>query len=238
MAVYVLSDPHLSFSSDKPMDIFGNRWENHTQRIAENWQATVKNNDTVIIPGDISWGMSIDEAASDLEFINRLNGKKIIGKGNHDYWWQTMKKLEKFKSELCLNSISFLYNNAYVCEGLIICGTRSWFTDTAYSPEDEKIVCRESGRLELSIAEALKLKEQYPQNEIVVFLHYPPAYNGVTNKSVAQILEKYRIKRCFYGHLHGVNSALLCGSVGETRLFCASADYIGFKPLIVGQDKL
>ncbi|MEG2004146.1 MAG: metallophosphoesterase, partial [Clostridia bacterium] len=127
MSVFVLSDLHLSHSSDKPMDIFGPQWENHTKKIFDNWQNTVDENDTVIIPGDISWGMNFGNTYEDLMFIEKLNGTKIIGKGNHDYWWQTQKKLNDFLHEKEIKSIKFLYNNAFRSENFIVCGTRSWF---------------------------------------------------------------------------------------------------------------
>ena len=126
MAIYMLSDPHLSLTADKPMDIFGARWENYIEKLKNNWTETVSEDDTVVIPGDISWGMGFDTAAEDLTFIHNLPGRKIIGKGNHDYWWQTMAKLNRFREELGADSIDFLFNNAYLCEDFIIAGTRGW----------------------------------------------------------------------------------------------------------------
>lgn len=233
MALYVLADLHLSHSADKPMDVFGARWENHTEKIYKNWQETVKETDTVVIPGDISWGMNFDSAYDDLKFVDSLNGRKIIGKGNHDYWWQTMAKLNAFVRDNGLDTVSFLFNNAYAVENYIICGTRGWMLDDAYSADDEKIVLREAGRLRLSLAEAEKLKKDYPDNEIVAFLHYPPSYKGNVCRPIADVLEEYNIKRCFYGHLHGVKSESLETRLGETRLYCVSADLIGFKPMRV-----
>ncbi len=233
MALYVLSDLHLSFGADKPMDVFGERWENHTEKIYRNWQSTVKENDTVVIPGDISWGMDFGSTFEDLKFVDSLNGRKIIGKGNHDYWWQTMKKLNAFIKSEKLDTISFLFNNAYAVENYIVCGTRGWMLDDNYSADDEKIVLREAGRLELSLADAERLKKDYPENEIVVFLHYPPSYKGNVCSPIADVLEKHGIKRCFYGHLHGVRCESLDTVLGGTRLYCVSSDLIGFKPMRV-----
>lgn len=229
--VFAIADLHLSHTSGKPMDVFGQKWENHTQKIFQNWQSIVSPDDTVIIPGDISWGMNFDSSAEDLLFIERLNGKKIIGKGNHDYWWQTMKKLNAFIDEIGAFSIKFLFNNAHVVENYIICGTRGWFTDEKYTPEDEKIVNREAGRLELSLSEAMKLKEEYPDKEIVAFLHYPPAYNGLVCDPITRVLNKYEVKRCFYGHIHSAPPERHEAYAGTTRLYCISADYINFKPM-------
>ena len=230
MAVYALADLHLSHSSDKPMDIFGKRWENHTQKIYNNWQETVSPDDTVVIPGDISWGMDFGSSYEDLRFIDSLNGRKIIGKGNHDYWWQTMKKLNSFVKSECLDTISFLFNNSYIAENYIICGTRGWMLEDT-SEDDEKIILREAGRLELSLSEGERLKKDYPENEIVVFLHYPPSYKGNTCVPIFEILEKHSVKRCFYGHLHGVSPESLETRLGETRLYCVSSDLLGFRPM-------
>lgn len=229
--VFVLADLHLSHSSDKPMDVFGPKWENHTRKIYENWQSTVSPDDTVVIPGDISWGMDFNTSAEDLKFIDSLNGKKIIGKGNHDYWWQTMRKLNAFLDEIGAVSIKFLFNNAYAVENYIICGTRGWFTDEKYTPEDEKIVLREAGRLELSLAEAMKLKGALPESEVVAFLHYPPAFNGTVCNPITEILNKYGVKRCFYGHIHGAPPERQEPYAGNTRLYCVAADFINFKPM-------
>ena len=229
--VYTMADLHLSHSSGKPMDVFGGKWENHTQKIYENWQKTVTPEDTVIIPGDISWGMDFGTSAEDLKFVDSLNGTKIIGKGNHDYWWQTMRKLNAFLDEIGATTIKFLFNNAYAVENYIICGTRGWFTDAKYTPEDEKIVLREAGRLELSLTEAIKLKQIHPDCEIVAFLHYPPAYNGVVCKPITEVLNKYGVNRCFYGHIHGAPPENQEPYAGNTRLYCISADFINFKPM-------
>lgn len=232
MSVYVIADLHLSQSTQKPMDIFGAKWENHTQKIYENWQGTVTENDTVIIPGDISWGMDFDTTASDLRFVDGLNGKKLIGKGNHDYWWQTMKKLKNYINENGIKTVDFLFNNAYEVENYIICGTRGWMFGENMVEEDLLVYNREIGRLKLSLDEGKKLQSK-TNKEIIVFMHYPPSFNGNQSRELAEIFEKYGIKRCYYGHLHGVREDLLDAFCGNTRIYCISADYISFKPMII-----
>jgi len=233
ISVFVLGDLHLSHGTDKPMDVFGSKWNNHTERIKENWIATVGRDDTVIIPGDVSWGMKTDDAVGDFLFLESLPGKKIISKGNHDYWWQSMKKLGELMHRLEIESISFLYNNAYVCEDFIICGTRGWFVDVAYTPEDEKIVNREAERLKLSLNEGKKLQEANLDKEILCFLHYPPAYGSVECHKISDVLREYNIKRCFYGHLHTVINDRLTHRIGNTALKLIAADQINFTPFLI-----
>ena len=231
MSIFMLSDPHLSLTADKPMDVFGARWENYLEKLEMNWKNTVGSGDTVVIPGDISWGMGLDTATEDLTFINALPGRKIIGKGNHDYWWQTMKKLTAFKEEIMADSIDFLFNNAYLCENFIISGTRGWMLDSNYSDEDLKIVNREAGRLRLSLEEAKKLKASSPNAEIVVFLHYPPSFGGIICRQIVDVMLEYDVKRCFYGHIHSINPELLDRQADGIEIFCVSADLLGFKPM-------
>ncbi len=231
--LYTISDPHLSFSTDKPMDIFGSRWDNHAQKFETEWKNTVKDGDTVIIPGDISWGSSFEEALIDLEFINALPGRKIIGKGNHDYWWATMNKLSNFKNEKKLDTIDFLFNNAYVVENKIICGTRGWVNEFGVKSEDERIIKREAQRLELSLKEGLRLKEEFPDNEIIVFLHYPPLFGEFMNYDIIDILYRYDIKNVYFGHLHGVKEEQLDDEYLGIRLHLVSCDYVNFVPVRV-----
>ena len=231
MAIYMLSDPHLSLTADKPMDIFGARWENYIEKLKNNWTETVSEDDTVVIPGDISWGMGFDTAAEDLTFIHNLPGRKIIGKGNHDYWWQTMAKLNRFKEELGADSIDFLFNNAYLCEDFIIAGTRGWTLEANYSEEDLKIVNREAGRLRMSLEAAKKLGETTLGAETVVFLHYPPSFGGIVCRQLVDVMHEYGVKRCFYGHIHSVNPAILDRFADDIPIYCMSADLIGFKPM-------
>ena len=213
------------------MDIFGKNWENHHNKIKENWISTVKENDTVILPGDLSWGMTLEEAKADLLFLDSLPGKKIIGKGNHDYWWQTKKKIDDFFSLCNIETISILYNNAYKIENKIICGTRGWINENQLSPEDEKIILRESGRLSLSLEAAKKLREN--DEEIIVFLHYPPAYRNSVSVPICKHFITEKISRCYYGHLHGAEDKFLISKYGNTVLNLVSSDYLDFKPLAI-----
>ncbi len=227
MAVFVIADLHLSHDADKPMDVFGAKWENHTEKLRENWRTTVKDTDTVIIVGDISWGLRFENAVEDLAFIHSLPGKKIISKGNHDLWWQSAKKLREYKEASGADSIDFLYNNAYLTEDLIICGTRGWVEENGANEKDKKIIAREAGRLNLSIKEGLKLKEENPKAEIVCFIHYPPT------KSLTEVMRENGIKRCWYGHLHGAIKEMLPQHIDGIEVHLASADFLNFKPRLI-----
>ena len=203
MAIYVIGDLHLSFSTNKPMDIFGKNWQNYEEKIKQDWLSKVKKEDTVILPGDFSWAMYLDETEKDFEFINNLPGKKILLKGNHDYWWSTVTSMRKYIKEKNFENIDFLINNSYEFENYIIAGTRGW--NITEDEEDKKIYNREIQRLELSLKDAIQKKHN--QEEIIVFMHYPP----ITNTNIAKnketefikLMQKYDIKRCYYGHLHG-----------------------------------
>ena len=165
MSLYVMADLHLSTTTNKPMGIFGSRWTDHMEKIRKNWCAIVNEDDTVIVPGDISWAIDYNEAYNDFKFIDSLPGKKLLGKGNHDYWWGTMSKNRAFTKENGFETIDFLYNNAYKVEDYIVCGTRGWYVDeslqnsTTNEPEYQKIVAREAQRLKMSLEEAIKLRE-------------------------------------------------------------------------------
>lgn len=206
------------------------RWENHWAKLSAEWCALVKEEDTVVIPGDISWGSSFDEALPDLEFINNLPGRKIIGKGNHDYWWATMKKMQKFKEEKNLSSIEFLFNNAFVAENKIICGTRGWVNEFGVKTEDERIIKREANRLMMSLEEGKKLKELYPEKELVVFLHYPPIFGEFMNLDIIDLLYRYEISDVYFGHLHNVRPEQLDKEYIGIKLHLISCDYVGFVP--------
>ena len=236
MALYVIADLHLSHSANKPMDVFGPCWEGHTEKILNNWQSAVTPEDTVVIPGDLSWGMDFGNTAEDLRFVHGLNGKKIIGKGNHDYWWQTMRKLKAFTAENGLDTVEFLHNNAFFDQGFVICGTRGWTISEKLSADDEKILLREAGRLKLSLEEGKRLAEEHPGAEIIVFMHYPPAYGDTVCEHFSALFDEYGVRRCFYGHLHGAKEKSLAARAGNARLYCVSADMIRFKPMRI--DKL
>lgn len=218
------------------MDIFGPVWENHTERLRENWNKTVAPDDTVVVPGDISWAMHFEEARADFRFIESLNGKKILLKGNHDYWWQTNAKNRNFLESEGLRTITILFNDAVRAEDFIVCGTRGWFVDSAYSPEDDKIVEREAGRYRLSFQAAEKLQKQYG-GEILAFLHYPLCYGGVTCEKLAAAVAESGVRRCFYGHLHGVSRARLHSSCKGVRTELVAADFVQFTPVRIFREK-
>lgn len=229
MSLYSIGDLHLSFSANKPMDIFGG-WKDYVSRLYENWQNAVLPDDTVVIPGDISWAMSLEGALEDFKFIHKLNGKKIILKGNHDYWWSTVTKAEKFLAANGIDSISFINNNCAVYDSFGICGTRGWINDGS-EPADAKVIAREAMRLERSIQDALS-KELEP----IVFLHYPPVFAQSTNEEILSVITKYSIKHCFYGHLHGYSCNLAVSGVRYGVDFhLVSSDYLHFNPLNVSQ---
>ncbi len=227
MSLYAIGDTHLSFSVDKPMDIFKG-WDDYAQRLEKNWQRLIEHDDTVIINGDVSWAMSLDEAEKDFEFLNGLKGTKIISKGNHDYWWNTVTKMENFCEEKGFNTIKFLHNNAYKIGDIAVAGTRGWFFD-AEKENVDKVMARECQRLQRSIDEARKLSD-----EIIVFLHYPPT-NIVRNcDPILNVLKENNIKKCYYGHLHGgaIKGALNGEKEGmDFRL--VSADYLEFCPYLI-----
>lgn len=230
MSIYALADLHLSFGTDKPMDVFGDAWGDYTKKIYTNWQSTVGKDDLVIIPGDVSWATYIEDAYEDFKFINELNGKKVILKGNHDYWWTTLSKMNKFLTENNFDTIQILNNTATEFEDTAICGTRGWWYKEQQGEMDEKILDREKKRLLLSLEDAVKLKKK----RIIVGLHYPPIDPGNSKQDFMDILKEYKIDTCVYGHLHSyAHKNAVCGEVDGIKLQLVSGDFLGFKPILV-----
>ncbi len=229
MAIYAISDLHLPFGIEKPMNIFGKAWENYTEKLYENWTATVLPEDTVVLPGDLSWATYLEEAVKDFQFIENLPGKKIIAKGNHDYFFTTMNKMESFLLEYGFSSIRILHNNFFMEENTLITGSRGWDVFN-HSEEDVKLVNREAIRLELSITAA---KKAYPDLPVLAFLHYPPLdrQNPERQNPIREVLEKYGVKQCFYGHLHakGIETAFT-GEYNNIFYRLISADSMAFMP--------
>ena len=230
MAIYGIADLHLSFIEDKPMDIFGDNWENHAEKIKENWIKQVKEEDFVILPGDFSWAMYLNDAKLDFEYLNSLPGTKILLKGNHDYWWTTLTKMNEFIKENEFNNIYFLYNNSYLIENKIIVGTRGW--NILDEENDMKMIKRENARLELSIQDGLK---KYGEDkEIIAFMHYPPINKNLLlrkeENEFIKTLKKYNINKCYYGHLHGPSHKdAIEGIIEGIDFKLISADYLDFK---------
>lgn len=226
MSVFAIGDLHFSFGCDKPMDIFRG-WDGYVERLRENWNRVVGEDDLVVVPGDISWAMTLEHAVKDFDFINSsLSGRKLILKGNHDYWWSTMSKMNGFLSEHGFDKIAILSNTSMQCEGLSIVGSRGWINDDS-SECDAKVLKREAIRLEMSIQDGVK-----KGGELVAFLHYPPIFNGSCNDYILEVLEKYDIRRCYYGHIHGAGHC--CAFLGERNGIeyrLVSADYLGFMPI-------
>ena len=225
MSLFVMADLHLSLSVNKPMDVFGG-WKDYMQRIEQNWKRVVKDEDTVVVPGDISWGMNFSQSLKDFEFLNKLPGRKIISKGNHDYWWNSMTKMNNFFAENGFDSLNILHNNHYAYDNIGICGTRGWINDNSV-PADKKVLDREAGRLTASIESALKANLKP-----VVFLHYPPVYLNDKNAEILEVLHKYGIKQCYYGHFHGrACNYAVNGEVEGIYYRLISSDYLQFEPL-------
>lgn len=232
MSIYVIGDLHLSFSVDKPMDIFGYNWENHAEKIKENWNQKVNNNDTVILPGDFSWATYLEETYKDFEFLNSLPGKKIISKGNHDYWWTTVTSMKKFLKENKFENIDFLYNSSFFIEDKIIVGTRGWI-NTWKSQENYKILKRENERLKISINKGIQ--EFGNDKEIIAFIHYPPFYKEpIIPEEIDFIktLKNNNITKCYYAHLHGdSHKDAIEGYINGIDYKLVSSDYLKFELL-------
>lgn len=220
MALYAIGDTHLSLGGNKPMDVFGGGWEGYVEKLARGLSA-LRAEDTVVICGDISWGMSLEEAEPDFAFLNDLPGKKLLLKGNHDYWWTTASKMEHFFAQKGFHTFGILHNNFHTYGDLALCGTRGWFYEETGS---RKVFLRELIRLEASLKAA-------GEREKLCFLHYPPLYQGYACPEIIELLERYSVRRCFYGHLHGASCRLaLEGERGGVDYRLVSADYVGFRP--------
>lgn len=225
MSLFAIADTHLSFGTNKPMDTFEG-WSNYTQRLENNWNRLVDSDDYVIIAGDISWAMNFDELKADFAFIDSLNGKKIILKGNHDYWWNTVKKMNEFLDLNNFKSISFLYNNAYEFDGFSVCGSRGWLLDSD-EQQDEKVLRREVLRLEMSLNSA-------KSDDKIVFLHYPPVTTNEKCDDILNLLVKYGIKQCYYGHLHGAAAKYAVDDcINGVDFKLISADRLNFTPYLI-----
>ena len=239
MSLYVIADLHLDTKgSGKSMEVFGSRWQDYVKKIKNNWTKLIGDTDTVVIAGDVSWSLNLNDAEDDLKWIDALPGKKIILKGNHDFWWATHSKMTKFLKEKNIKSIEILSNNAIETENYVVCGSRGWFTDrsmqtAAQDVDYEKIINREIIRLKMSFDCAKKLNEETGK-EIIAFLHFPPVWNDFRCDEIIELLAEYNIKKCYFGHIHGsysVPGSFFDNGI-EFRLI--SGDYIDFIPHFVG----
>ena len=239
MSVFAIADLHLSSDGSKSMEVFGARWKDYMQKIQKNWNAVVSPEDTVIIPGDISWGLKLEDALDDLLFLDALPGQKLIGKGNHDFWWSTASKMQALMDANKMESIRLLYNNAYLVEDRIVCGTRGWFVEenqqhTVGSVDYMRIVNREVIRLRLSLDEAVKLRAESERKlPILVFLHFPPVWNGFVCREILAVLQEYGVTSCYFGHIHGAYSLPRCFSFEGIDFSLCAADAIHFTPMLI-----
>ena len=239
MAIYAIADLHLDTrSNQKSMEIFGNRWKDYVIKIQKNWNKLIKETDTVIIPGDISWALNLNEATDDLQWIEALPGRKILLKGNHDFWWSTASKMQQFFCENCITSIGILNNNAFEVENYIIAGSRGWFTDasmqnTTQKIDYSKIINREAVRLRLSLEAAKKLQNQ-SNKEILVFLHFPPVWSDFRCEEILLLLKEFDITRCYFGHIHSTYTVPSVFFENGVRFQIVSADYLDFIPQFIG----
>lgn len=223
MALYAIGDLHLSLSANKPMDVFGPGWADHVSRLEAAF-SRLEPEDTVVLCGDTSWGIDLQESLADFRFIDRLPGRKLLVKGNHDYWWTTAAKLRRFFEEKDIHTLDILHNSCAFYGDYALCGTRGWFLEEEQKPHNAKVLNREVMRLETSLAAA-------GERPILCFLHYPPMYQGYQCPEILAMLEKYRVQGCCYGHLHG--PAIRRRWEGErhgTGFSLISADYLGFAP--------
>ena len=228
MALYVLGDTHLSLGGNKSMDVFGGTWENYVSKLRQGLSVLTEE-DVLVLAGDISWGMSLEEALPDFQFLNELPGEKWLLKGNHDYWWGTAGKMTSFFALHGLHKLHILHNNCAMYGTTALCGTRGWFFEEEKSgAHDEKVFRRELGRLEASL-QAAKGAE-----EILVFLHYPPRYQGYECTEILDMLMQFQVKACYYGHLHaGSHRLAMQGEYAGIDFRLIAADYINFAPFLI-----
>ena len=224
MALYAIGDLHLCLGASKPMDVFGGNWVGYMDKL-QHGLSVIKPEDTTVLLGDLSWALDLSSAKADFDWINKIPGRKIILKGNHDYWWSTASKFYKFCQSNQFSNIWVLNNNHYVYDNVTICGTRGWFFEEERSGEhDEKVFKRELLRLEASLRSAGNLPK-------MVFLHYPPLYKGYICNDIIQLLREHNVQRCFYGHLHGPSHQLaLEGLWNGIDYKLVSADKLNFMP--------
>ena len=227
MSLFAIADLHLSLDADKPMDVFRG-WDNYVERLEKNWIQLVSENDTVVIAGDVSWAKTLEQTKKDFCLLHSLPGKKLILKGNHDFWWTIRRKMEQFLSDNGFDTLSFIHNSTETVGDYAVCGTRGWFFD-AEEDLDKKILLREAGRLNTSINEAIKTGK-----EPVVFLHYPPILGESQCNEILSIILQHKIRLCYYGHIHGPAAhKILPRTIEGTTFHLVSCDAVSFSPVLV-----
>lgn len=236
MALFTLADLHLSLSGEKPMDVFGGNWVNFEKHLKEYWEYMVRPEDTVVVPGDVSWAMTTENARTDFAFLEALPGEKILMKGNHDYWWSSVTKLQAFCEKEGFSSIRFLHNDAVFSQGKVLCGSRGWMCEDKMTSHDEKILAREAIRFRLSLEKGKKLADEKEAEgmvrpEILAFSHYPLLTAAQRENPILDVLEEYGVKRVYYGHLHNWGTKPLYDRWREICLTLVSSDYRNFTPV-------
>ena len=228
MALYAIGDLHLSFGADKPMDVFGGKWENYIEKLTNGF-SVLGDDDVCVLCGDLTWGMSIESCVEDFRYINALPGRKIVLKGNHDFWWSTATKATRFFADNGFDTIDILFNNCFFYGETAICGTRGWFYEpNVHTEHDKKIMEREVHRLEASLASAGDAPEK------LCFFHYPPRYGSFISNEMINVMYKYGVNSCWYGHIHGKGQKIAVnGNVGGINYSMISADYVDFKPVLI-----
>ncbi len=227
MSLWVIGDLHLPLGADKPMDIFGGGWDGYVSKIENNWKKLVSEEDTVVLAGDLSWGLTLEQCLPDFKFVESLPGKKILLKGNHDYYWTTVTGMLRFLRFNGINSVSFLHNNSYEVDGVTLCGTRGWFIEeqNGIQAEKQKIYNRELIRLECSLKSA-------GGDRKTVVMHYPPVYRGFVCGEILELFKAYHVTDCYYGHLHGAaRRGAVTGLRDGVNYRLISADNINFSPV-------
>lgn len=224
MGLYAIGDTHLSLGVPKPMDIFGGNWVGYMDKLRENlYQLTEE--DTLLLCGDMNWGLTLEQSFEDFRFLSQVPSKIILLKGNHDYWWTSRSKMESFVKQHEMNNLHFLHNNCFYYENVALCGTRGWFYEEDRGEHSEKIFRRELGRLEASLKEAGDVEKR-------CFLHYPPLTKNYRCDEIMELLQKYKVKHCYYGHLHGVmHKIAMEGLVENIQFHFIAADFLDCKPI-------
>ena len=240
MALYTIADLHLSIGHpEKSMGVFGTKWDHYEEKLKEKWSRVVSQEDTVILPGDISWANALADSVPDFAFLNALPGQKLIGKGNHDFWWSTASKVNSFWKEHGFDTLHILYNNAFLIEERIICGTRGWFFDeksqnTVSKTDFEKLCNREYLRLQHSLEEGARIRALSGKHlPIYVFLHFPPIWGDERCDNLLSLLDTYSVARCFFGHIHGVYKQPIVREYHGIPMELVASDHLSFCPLLV-----